>query len=71
MSYNPNYTNYEDNQGENNGPLPSYNPPSDNNPSYNPDIVAATYVSSSQQSPATGYIRATGYVRDTGSSSTK
>ena len=51
MSYNPNYTNYEDNQGENNGPLPSYNPPSDNNPSYNPDIVAATYVSSSQQSP--------------------
>lgn len=57
MSYNPNYTNYEDNQGENNGQPPSYNPPSDNNPlsdnnpPYNPDIVAATYVSSSQQSP--------------------
>jgi|TARA_B110000914_G_C15395976_1_gene414784 hypothetical protein len=47
MSYNPNYSNHEDNQGENNEPL--YIPPADhNNSSYNP--VANTYVSSSQQS---------------------
>jgi len=52
MSYNPNYTNFVDDQGENNEPAPLYIPPADdNNPSYNPDIVASTYVSSSQQSP--------------------
>ncbi len=51
MSYNPNYSNYEDNQGENNEPSPLYIPPADhNNSSYNPDPVANTYVSSSQQS---------------------
>ena len=50
MSYNPHYTNYEDNTGETNEQAPVYIAPTDNNnPSYNPDVVDTTYASPLQQ----------------------